>query len=170
MVHDFPQEQYVNRVKMLKAEMQWFVLSPQNWRNYTLTHHLTWQSVKFEDANSAAVPLEKGVYAFVVSHDNGYFPPHGFIMYIGIAGIGGSKRTLRARYKDYIRERTRCKRRPFYFMLNAYQDDLVFVYATVTDPAIKLEEIETALNDAIIPPMNKKDFSADMRSALAAFR
>lgn len=170
MVHDLSEEPFVDRVKGLKSETQWFVLSPKNWRNYTLTHRLTWQSVKFEDANSATVPTEKGVYAFVVRHDNGYFPPHGFIMYIGITGIRGSKRTLRARYGEYVREKKRNKRSHIHFMLNAYEDDIFFFYAPVTDTAVKLDELEKALNDAIVPPMNKKDFSAEMRSVIGAFR
>jgi hypothetical protein len=133
-----------------------------------LTHPLSWKFVRFEDANKDSVPDERGVYAFVVKHDNGYFPPHGYIMYIGITGAGGSSRTLRARYGDYMRERVRNKRPAVHMMLNAYKDDLLFFFVPLADEDLNLEEIEKALNDALVPPVSKMDFSAEMRAVIGA--
>lgn len=169
MVHDPAGEAFVEQVISERGQRISFLLNPGRWRTYALAHPLAWQSVRFEDQSRASVPKERGIYAFVVKHDNGYFPPHGFIMYIGITGIRGSQRTLRERYGDYIRERQRNKRPAVYFFLNAYKDDLFFYYASMTSTAANLEELEKALNDAIVPPFNKKDFSARMLRIIRAF-
>lgn len=168
MVHDLAGDAFVERVTLLKGQTRSFVLSPDQWRTYSLTHPMVWQSVKFDDNNQISVPEERGVYAFVVRHDNGYFPPHGYIMYVGITGSTKTQRTLRTRYGEYIRERQRNKRPAVHYMLNAYKDDLFFLYVPIADTDVRLDELERALNDAIIPPVSKKDFSAEVRALIGA--
>lgn len=168
MVHDLSGDAFVDRVNTIRGSQRSFLLSPTQWRTYSMQQQLSWQFVKFEEANRVSVPDQRGVYAFVVRHDNGYFPPHGYIMYIGNTGAGESLNTLRARYGDYIQERKRNKRPAVHFMLNAYKDDLFFFFVPFADCNIDLDKIEEALNDAIVPPVNKKDFSAELRSVMGA--
>ncbi|MBF0555463.1 MAG: hypothetical protein HQK96_13060 [Nitrospirae bacterium] len=169
MVHDISGEPFVDRVKNIMAYSRPFMLNPHQWRKYSHPLKLSWSFVKFEDNNKITVPEERGVYAFVVRHVNDYFPHHGFIMYVGIAGKRGTKRTLRDRFLEYIVERTQNKRPAVHFMLNAYKEDLFFYYVPVSDTAVELEPLETALNDAILPPVSKMDFSAEMRAMKGAF-
>jgi len=84
-------------------------------------------------------------------------------MYIGITGARSGTRTLRDRYKDYLREKSRNKRPAVFYMLNKYENDLFFYYVSICDPHIDLAQLEIALNDAIIPPVGRLDFSAEIR-------
>ncbi|MDX1927029.1 MAG: hypothetical protein SFV81_10945 [Pirellulaceae bacterium] len=53
-------------------------------------------------------------------------------------------------------------------MLNKYTDDLQFAYAAFPDPTFNLEALELDLNDAIIPPVVVKDFTAEIRQLVKA--
>jgi hypothetical protein len=89
-------------------------------------------------------------------------------MYIGITGAKGNGRTLRNRYGDYLREQKKHKRPKIHYMLNKYPDDIEFAYAAIPDPAFDLEALELDLNDAIIPPIVVKDFTAEIRQLVKA--
>lgn len=162
MAHDF-----VQKVDALKADIRPFLLSPARWRTSRVATPLTWTFLPFTEANRALVPREPGVYAFVVRHVNDHFPDHGFIMYIGITGSNANGRTLRDRYGDYLREQKKNKRPKVHYMLDKYSDDIHFAYC-VTDPSIDLKTLELDLNDAIIPPVVVKDFTAEIRQLVKA--
>ena len=75
-----------------------FVLSPER---ITTDHYsiasLNWESVMYGRTELNRVPDDKrGVYAFAISQGSNVLPPHGYILYIGIAGRH-SGRPLRAR-------------------------------------------------------------------------
>ena len=163
MIHDF-----VKKTDALKADLQKFLLSPDRWRTSRVSIPLTWQYLKFDAANRSSVPKSAGVYAFVVSHSNSHFPGHGFIMYIGITGSNSNGRTLHLRYGDYLREQVKNKRPKVFYMLDKYANDLQFAFSPIEDPAIDLQALELDLNDAIIPPVVVKDFSADIRQLVKA--
>lgn len=163
MTHDF-----VKKVDALKADIQHFMLSPSCWRTSRVKTPINWLQVEFNKANRAAIPHDPGVYAFIVRHNNNHFPVHGFIMYIGITGAKGNGRTLYDRYGDYLREQIFDKRAKVHYMLSKYSEDIYFAYSTVTDPAIDLEALELDLNDAIIPPVVVKDFTAEIRTLVKA--
>ena len=165
MVNDF-----VSAVDDVRRDIRDFLVSPQRWRTSRVTTPLAWTSVKFEPGNRDQVPAARGIYAFTVMHANDYFPPHGFIMYIGIAGARAQERTLHDRFYEYVREQQRFKRPRVHYMLTKYKDDLYFNYATVTDERLDLEQLELDLNDAIVPPVVVKDFTAEIRAIVAAFR
>lgn len=162
MAHDF-----VRKVDALKADLQSFLLSPVRWRTSRVTRPLKWTFLTFSSANRTAVPKAAGVYAFVVRHVNSHFPDHGFIMYIGITGANGNGRTLHDRYGDYLQEKKKDKRAKVHYMLNKYADDIYFAYSA-TRPAIDLIKLELDLNDAIIPPVVVKDFTAEIRQYVKA--
>lgn len=163
MAHDF-----VDKADAFTADMKRFLVSPKRWRTSRVAIPINWTYLPFTAASRAHVPREAGVYAFIVRHDNNHFPNHGFIMYIGITGAGGNGRTLRDRYGDYLREQQRHKRPKIHLMLNKYPNDLLFAYCAMPDPAFDLEALELDLNDAIIPPVVVKDFTAEIRQLVSA--
>jgi hypothetical protein len=133
-----------------------------------VTTPLVWTQVKFNPNNRADVPQVRGVYAFVVRHENDHFPPHGFIMYIGITGGRSASRTLRLRFSDYLREKARNKRPRVHYMLNKYEHDLHFCYVPIENQDVDLIQLELDLNDSILPPVVEKDFTAEIRTLVRA--
>jgi hypothetical protein len=72
-------------------------------RNEYIVRSLSWDSVSYGvEEEIDRIPNDKrGVYAFAVCQQSEILPPHGYILYIGIAGQN-SMRSLRERYKDYL--------------------------------------------------------------------
>ena len=92
---------------------------------------LPWNSVNYGDAGLAQVPDDKrGIYAFAVRIEDDVFPPHGYILYIGIAGRN-SNRSLRARYKDYLNPKKVLKRERIARMIGTWHPVLQFLFAPV---------------------------------------
>ncbi len=72
---------------------------------------LHWDSIRFDKREIHRVPNnQRGLYAFIIADQRKFLPPHGYIMYIGIAGRR-SHRSLRARYQDYFKQ-SEVERRP----------------------------------------------------------
>jgi hypothetical protein len=157
-VHDF-----VRRVDEIATDMRRFYISPARWRTSRVSFPLVWSRVRFSAANRKNVPAKKGVYAFIVRHRNNHYPPHGYIMYIGI-----THRTLRTRYGDYLQEKVRDKRPRVHYMLNKYEDDLYFYFVAFDGDAVDLAKLEVDLNDSILPPIVVKDFTAEIRQLTGA--
>ncbi|MGD9537120.1 MAG: hypothetical protein AB7P52_05125 [Alphaproteobacteria bacterium] len=163
MVHDLDGMAFVDAVEKFKARRRSFYLDPERWDGSRVDTDLDWQVLKFEPGNRDHVPEERGVYAFVVKRENGHFPPHGYIMYIGITGHQAAQRTLRKRFGDYLREKNKNKRPRVHFMLNRYESDLYFFFVPI-DENVDLAKLEIDLNDAIVPPVGRKDFSASIKA------
>lgn len=89
-------------------------------------------------------------------------------MYIGITGAKGGRRSLYIRYGDYLREQKKYKRPKVHYMLTKYPEDLHFAYSTIDTDVVDLEQLELDLNDAIIPPIVVKDFTAEIRAIVKA--
>ncbi|NDZ17782.1 hypothetical protein [Variovorax sp. WS11] len=133
---------------------------------------LNWQSIKYGDAEIDQVPSDKrGIYAFSISYPSQILPPHGYILYIGIAGRR-SDRSLKARYKDYLNPQKIIKRERIARMIANWQDVLRFHFAPVEDAITsdQLEELETQLNTALLPPFSEGDLEADTKRKRRAFR
>ena len=128
---------------------------------------MTWKRVRFAIANAKRVPSSRGVYAFVVEQPDVGLPPNAYVMYGGKAGDG--RNTLRKRFCAYFQEKKRPKRPHVHRMLNDWEDVLSFYYAEVADAAVDIHAVETAINDALLPPFVKNDFTAEMRDAINAF-
>ena len=165
MAHDI-----VQAVDEIKKDRRDFYLSPTRWRRSKVTFPLVWNEVKFEAANANSIPEQSGVYAFVVRHENNHFPPHGYVMYIGITGDVGPTRTLRVRYRDYLNEKKRDKRPRVNYMLNKYENDLYFCFVPLDRNVVDLGKLELDLNDCILPPVVVKDFTAEIRALVGALR
>ena len=125
------------------------MLSPDKMRfNAYCVPTLTWQSISYGDAELQQVPNNRrGVYAFVLCEHNSVLPPHGYVLYVGIAGRG-SNRSLRARYKDYLNAKAVTKKRPkIAYMIGNWRQVLRFYFVPVEPefPSADLERLESQL-------------------------
>ena len=167
-LRDFADEA-ANEIAKFKVSV---ILSPQK---MMLDEHcvgsLKWNSIRFGDSELNKVPDDKrGVYAFAICRNNDVLPPHGYILYIGIAGHD-SKRTLRSRYRDYLNARKVMKRARIARMIGTWCEVLRFFFAPVDDdvsPA-HLKMLEKYLNTALMPPFSVRDMDADTRMKRSAF-
>lgn len=133
---------------------------------------LAWQCIRYGRSELSQVPTDKrGIYAFVVSQPSPVLPPHGYVMYIGIAGRK-SDRSLNARYRDYLNPQKIMKRQRIARMIANWREVLRFCFAPV-DSSItseQLEEMERQLSTAMLPPFSDGDLEATTKSKRRAFR
>ena len=133
---------------------------------------LVWDSISYGDEELNRIPdNRRGVYAFAVCHNNDILPPHGYILYIGIAGKD-SERPLRDRYRDYLNEKKVMKRVQIARMIGTWHRVLRFFFAPVGDDITSedLKALERHLNTALMPPFSEGDLEADTRRKRRAFR
>ena len=133
---------------------------------------LVWDSISYNNNKELAkVPADKrGVYAFAVCQYSKVLPPHGYVLYVGIAGRD-SNRPLRERYKDYLNEKQVLKRERISFMIGTWHQVLRFFFAPVED-AVSSEELkalEKQISTALMPQFSKGDIEADLRRKRRAF-
>ena len=133
---------------------------------------LTWDSVSYGDDDEVdRIPADRrGVYAFAVCQNNNVLPPHGYILYIGIAGRD-SERPLRERYRDYLNARKVRKRERIARMIGTWHQVLRFYFAPVGDDVSSedLKTLEQQLNTALMPPFSVGDLEAEIRQMRRAF-
>ena len=143
-----------------------FWLDPAKMAAVTVPATLDWDQRPFNRSNAPEIAERPGVYAFAIAHNAVGLPPHSYILYIGQAGAkGGATRTLRARFKEYLREPRRVRRPAVALLLDTWPTCLVFCFATVDPDAVDLLDVERQLNDAMMPPFSQEDFSAEIRAA-----
>ena len=133
---------------------------------------LAWDSVSYGDEELDRVPDDRrGVYAFAVCRNSDVLPPHGYILYIGIAGKD-SQRPLRERYKDYLNVKKVKKRVRIARMIGTWHQVLRFFFAPVGDDVSSedLKTLEKQLNTAIMPPFSEGDLEAETKKKRRAFR
>ena len=150
-----------------------FILSPEKMqRNDYEISNLNWNCINFGNKNEEnKIPNERGIYAFVIGHPNDILPPHGHVIYIGIAGKQ-SKRSIRKRYKDYLNRRAILNKRPkLALAFGIWHDVLQFYFAPVKDDVSSknLEKLEKQLNTALMPPCSTRDLEAETRRMRGAF-
>ncbi len=132
---------------------------------------LKWNSVKYDKNKINNVPDDKrGIYAFAISVDGDVLPKHSYILYIGIAGLN-SKRSLRARYRDYFSVSKVIRRPRIARMIAKWSQVLRFHYATIGDEITsdQLRGLEKQLIGALMPPMSIGDLEASLKRKKAAF-
>jgi len=143
---------------------QTFTINPKQLRGCTLPAKLVWSRVPFKKSKLATVANEPGVYAFSVLYDAADLPPHGYILYVGQTGAKKKgQRTLRQRAREYYREKTGGRREQVAFFLNKWARCLYFYYAQLNPATVDLLQIESKLNDALLPPYSVADFSPKVR-------
>lgn len=132
---------------------------------------LVWDSIPYGPAEVDRIPDDKrGIYAFAISYPSDVLPFHSYILYIGIAGHD-SQRSLRARYRDYLNERSLLKRVKVGVMVGLWGPILRFCFAPVEETVTSedLKNIERKLNTAIMPPFSINDLDAETRRMRRAF-
>ena len=141
-------------------------LWPEAWRDAQSAEPLHWTKVEFGRGTIEDVPEVRGVYAFTICIKNSIMPSHGVLVY-----FGETTRTLRDRYREYIRDSERgAKRTKFEDLFDLWADDLNFFFAPIHNAGCNLKTIERTLNDAVIPYCVTKDFSADIRRIVPILR
>ncbi len=133
---------------------------------------LAWDSVSYGEEELGRVPADKrGIYAFAISSTNYVLPPHGYVLYIGIAGRD-SERPLRDRYKDYLNAKKVKKRARIARMIGTWHQVLRFYFAPIDDDVSSddLQTLERQLNTALMPPFSEGDIDADIKQKRKAFR
>lgn len=151
-----------------------FILSPDKMRRDDFdVDELCWDSIHFGDrAEVSKIPDDKrGIYALAICHPSKVLPPHGYVIYIGIAGQK-SNRSLRERYKDYLNQGRVQKERPrLARAIGVWQDVLRFYFAPV-GPRLSskdLERLEKQVNTALLPPCSPGDLEASTKQKIRAF-
>ena len=149
-----------------------FTLSPSlMMANDYVVNPLAWSSIKYGEAEIHKVPHDKrGVYAFAICQPSRVLPPHGYVLYIGIAGKD-SDRPLRERYRDYLNAKRVMKRKKIAFMIGNWNEVLRFFFAPVDDAVSTddLQTLEMQLNTALLPPYSDRDMVAEVREMRRAF-
>lgn len=150
------------------------ILSPEKLkRNDYVLDVLNWDSILYDDADELEkVPNDKrGLYAFAICHPSDVLPPHGYILYIGIAGRN-SDRPLRVRYKEYLNAKKVIKSPRIARMIGTWHEVLRFYFAPVEDDVSTedLQKIEKQLNTALMPSFSKGDLEADAKKKRSAFK
>ena len=141
-------------------------LWPTAWRDAQSPEQLHWTRVEFGRAAIEDVPALRGVYAFSICIKDSIMPSHGVIVY-----FGETTRTLRDRYREYIRDSERGAKRPkFAELFDLWAEHLDFIFAPIQNPACDLKTIERTLNDGVIPYCVTKDFSAEIRRIVPILR
>lgn len=143
---------------------------PEAWREVASKAPLDWEEVDFDDTSKDSIPKVKGVYAFKIYIRNTVMPHHGIIVYFGQTGAG-SNGTLRARFMQYLRDKKKTPKRPLFAQLfELWGDDLKFCYAQTPWSKEEILEMESALNDAVIPWCVTNDFTAEIRAGVKVLR
>ena len=145
-----------------------FCLWPRLWQQYAENsgYIFNWEERKFLASEANNVPEGPGLYTFVIQPSIANHPANSYLMY-----VGKTKRTLRQRFKEYLREMQRESGRPkIVRLLNKYADNTVFCYSSVQESAATLSQMEKALMGALIPPCNKEQLPAKVRRIVEALR
>jgi hypothetical protein len=164
-----PHDLVTNR-KLMKADSYTLNLSTARWRQFSTPLPLTWKRLPFSKANRSQIPKTRGIYAFSLELPDHNLPLHSYILYVGIAGNNGSHGTLYSRYGQYLGEVNRTRARPkIVYMMTEWPNDLVFNFVEIPDAGVDLKKIENSFQDALLPIVNSRDFSASIQQARDAF-
>ncbi|MCO6356274.1 hypothetical protein GBO14_16260 [Pseudoalteromonas shioyasakiensis] len=126
---------------------------------------LNWVKLPFCHNSRRKVPKKKGVYAFALDFGGGNLPNSSHILYVGKGGDLKTQNNLWARYYDYIRTKRKNDRPRICEMLRQWDGHLNYYYATV-DGNVSTGDVEETLLDILIPPYNRGDFSAELKTLL----
>ena len=151
----------VKWTKKYKGDAHEFFLDFSSWKKFKTKHKLVWQRVPFKPESRDLVPQERGIYVFCAVLDEGQLPMHGYLLYVGITGDGTSESNLRIRYGQYVRNLKNEDGRPaVFYMMDNWRDALAFDFVAIPDPAVDLGQMESDFINAVMPPVNKRDFEA----------
>jgi excinuclease UvrABC nuclease subunit len=143
------QSERADEIKLYKRD---FILFPNFWddEKNQLEIDLRWREFHFSKADISEIPDEKGIYCFVVSPKVKYFDWLNYLFY-----IGKTNRTLRERYKEYLKEaQGKGKYRPKLFdMFKRFSGNLFFYCSAIEDEKL-VSDTEEKLINTFLPPVN----------------
>ena len=158
----------VDTAKKYKGDLHEFFLDMKSWRKFKTRFRLDWQKARFGQGSLAAIPKERGIYAFTIELDSAKLPSHGYILYVGITG-DDSQANLHKRYNQYLMDWKNENGRPaVVYMMRNWSADLFFNFVPLPNKSVDLARIERAFINSVMPPVNQRDFTAKIRSAKAA--
>lgn len=151
----------VKWTKKYKGDAHEFFLDFGSWKKFKTKHRLVWQRVPFKPESRELIPQVRGIYVFTAVLDWDQLPTHGYLLYVGITGDGTSESNLRIRYGQYVRNLKNEDGRPaVFYMMDNWRDDLAFDFVAIPDPTVDLGQMEADFINALMPPVNKRDFEA----------
>ncbi len=154
----------IDEQDQLKAHQYKFSLWPRAWAAYNLPDPFKWEIYPFQQDQIDNIPSQPGIYSFVIQPGIASHSNCSYLVY-----IGRTERTLRVRFREYLREQNKREGRPkIVRLLNKYQDYLYFCCSVIAETE-RITEIEEALINAFLPPCNDQ-FSAEMSRVIGAFR
>lgn len=158
----------VDFTKKYKGDLHEFFLDMKSWKRFKTKADLDWRKTRFGEVGRAAVPHERGIYAFTLELAPAKLPQHGYILYVGITG-DDSEANLHKRYNQYLLNLKNEDGRPgVFYMMKNWKDDLFFNFVAIPNKAVDLAVIEKAFINSVMPPVNKQDLEASIRAAKAA--
>jgi len=156
---------FVDIVSDAKAHEIRLLLWPTRWQQYRPIHNLDWQIFEFNSDNIQQIPKNPGVYTFLVQPRIAYNLNASYLMY-----IGKTDRSLRQRYREYLREvENTSGRTQIIDTLIRYTGYVYFSCACVISKSVTPTQIEDELLKAFMPP-NNPTLPAEVRRIKAAFR
>jgi hypothetical protein len=160
---------FVSNVQRYGGDIRRIFLDTDKWATFATQHDIRWEKRHFESTKVNSILAVRGIYVFTLEMSPSELPAHGYMLYMGQAGQG-TNGNLRKRFGDYRSDMNRKKiKRPLVaYMLKRWRKHLYFNFCALPDPAVNLRVIETAFLDAISPPMNTTDFSAEFNNVRRA--
>jgi hypothetical protein len=154
-----------------------FHLDTKYWEEYfgrikPFIPKLNWQELKYSehhDLKKVITTKDIGIYMFVIRPSDRIFNKPEFVMYVGIAGEGGSNRPLRERLNDYFHIDSIKKRSKLHSMLQKYYYNTWIVYSTIKKiTAPELEQLEEDFHGYFLPPAAERDFPVLIKRIIKA--
>lgn len=153
--------------RLFKYDLK-FYHSPSMWMECEIPVTLNWKSVRFSEENRHKIPRDEfGVYVFMLQPDIAGPPTSKYLMYVG--KTEANRRFLK-RYSDYIGDVKSPKfaTSKIVRMLKKWNGYIWFYYASIEDVNL-VDDIETSLMNACIPPGNRR-FKGSIGKAIEAFK
>lgn len=151
----------------LKLHSFQLTVYPQLFQNFSPVTPLKWQSATFSKSSVDRIPEIRGIYALVLVPLQFEFPMHKIIMYVGQTGHQGNA-NLRKRFQHYLGGKD--ERVKIRMLFRKWGQMTRFYFVPIPDPALNLLDIEKAINDALVPWCNEKDYTAIMGAAVRVLR
>jgi hypothetical protein len=152
---------YLDLISDAKAHQVTFMLWPKAWSSYTTAVTFDWKSFEFVPASQPHIPVDAGVYAFLIEPVMTSGLPVAYLIYIGQTS------SLRRRFGEYLSEVEKVLGRPkIVLLLNQYRDHLQFACSVLT--GTDLDPVEEGLLAAYIPPANDR-LPASVSRVMRAF-
>lgn len=152
----------VRATKAYKGDLERFYVDLSGWRKFKSKYKLVWKKLPFAKASKGQIPKVRGVYVFTVELTPSKLPAHGYILYVGETGEKSSA-NLRIRFSQYLKHLEKGGGRPkVLYMLRNWKSDLQFNFVALPDTTVDLKKIEQDMLNAVMPPINVADFTAEL--------